>query len=67
MTCNLLHIIADPDPDPYSDPDVKDVVGHLPKFRCAQCAPLRPLTPSEAVKCLTRESPCWKPKGRICD
>ena len=67
MACSLLHIVADPDPQPYADPGVKDVVGHLPKFKCAHCDPLRPLAPSEAVKCLDREDPCWKPGGTICD
>ena len=67
MPCDLLHIVADPDPEPYADPAVKDVVGHLPKFKCAHCQPLKDLPASEAIKCLDREKPCWKPADRICD
>ncbi|GAB4281792.1 MAG: hypothetical protein Kow0056_17410 [Coriobacteriia bacterium] len=67
MACDLLHIVADPDTEPYADPEVKDIVGHLPKFSCTRCQPPRRLKPSEALKCLGREGPCWKPEDRICD
>ncbi|HEX9092501.1 MAG TPA: hypothetical protein VF902_00830 [Coriobacteriia bacterium] len=60
MTCYLLHIMEDPDRDAYRDPDLKDVVGLVPKFFCAQSQPLVPLTLSEAVKCIRRNAPCWK-------
>lgn len=61
MPCYLLHTVEQPDEDPYADPDVKDVVGSLPRFYCAQCQPLQPLRPGEAVKCLDRDAPCWQP------
>jgi hypothetical protein len=60
MTCYLLHIMEDPDRDAYRDPDLKDVVGLLPRFFCAQCQPLCPLLPSEALRCMRRNAPCWK-------
>lgn len=64
MTCRLLHTLERPDEDPYSDPDVKDVLGKLPAFLCTRHDPLLPLTPSDAVKCLQREEPCWKSTAR---
>ena len=67
MTCYLLHIMEDPDRDAYRDPDLKDVVGLMPRFFCAQCEPLKPLLASESVKCMRRNAPCWKPAGTICD
>lgn len=67
MTCYLLHIMEDPDRDAYRDPDLKDVVGLMPRFFCAQCEPLKPLLASESVKCMRRNAPCWKPPGTICD
>lgn len=66
MTCYLLHIMEDPDRDAYRDADLKDVVGLLPRFFCAQCDPLKPLVASEAVKCMRRSAPCWKPPGTVC-
>ncbi len=67
MPCYLLHMIEAPEPAPYSDPDVKDVVGQLPQLFCAQCNPPRSLLPSESARCLDREAPCWKPADRICE
>lgn len=67
MPCRLLHVIEQPDPDPYADPDLKDVVGHFPSFYCTACTPLKPLKASEVVKCLARMEPCWKPADRICE
>lgn len=66
MPCILLHTLEQPDTAPYADPDVKDVVGALPEFYCAYCNPLRRLKPSDALKCLAEEAPCWKPLDRIC-
>lgn len=63
VTCRLLHTLEQPDQDPYADPDVKDVLGKLPRFFCTGHDPLLPLKPSEAVKCLQRDEPCWKPTG----
>lgn len=67
MTCYLLHIMEDPDRDAYRDPDLKDVVGLMPRFFCAQCQPLEPLVASDAVKCMRRNAPCWRSPGTICD
>ncbi len=67
MTCYLLHIMQEPDQAAYADPDVKDVVGDIPKFYCAHCNPIKRLRPGEAVKCLNRDLPCWKPLDRICE
>lgn len=67
MPCRLLHVIEQPDPDPYRDPELKDVVGAFPSFYCANCTPLRPLLPGETVKCLERAEPCWKRPDRICE
>ncbi len=66
LSCILLHIVEQPDREPYRDPQVKDVVGTLPEFYCAYCNPLKRLAPSEAIKCLQREAPCWKPLESIC-
>jgi len=63
MTCYLLHIMEDPDRDAYRDPELKDVVGLMPRFYCAQCEPLAPLLASEAVKCIRRAAPCWREGG----
>lgn len=63
VTCYLLHIMEDPDRDPYRDPDLKDVVGLAPRLFCAQCQPLVPLGISEAAKCMRRNEPCWKQGG----
>lgn len=59
MSCTLLHIVEQPEPRPYDDPDLKDLVGAFPRFFCAKCAPPRPLRPGEAVRCLDRTEPCW--------
>ncbi len=67
MTCYLLHIMQEPDHDAYADPDLKDVVGSMPKFFCAHCSPIKRLMPGAAVKCLKRDLPCWKPLDRICE
>ena len=67
MTCYLLHIVEQPDPNPYEDADLKDLVGSFPRFYCAQCSPPKNLKPGETVKCLDRKGPCWKPSDRICD
>lgn len=67
MACQLLHMIEQPDPGAYTDQDLKDVVGSFPRFFCTHCDPLRPLKPSETVRCLDRSEPCWKPADRICD
>jgi hypothetical protein len=61
VTCYLLHIMEDPDRDAYRDTELKDVVGLMPRFFCAQCQPLKPLLSSQAVKCMRRNAPCWRP------
>jgi len=66
MPCYLLHIVEQPDASPYDDPDLKDLVGSLPRFFCAQCQPPAMLKPGESVRCLDREEPCWKSPGDIC-
>ena len=66
MTCYALHIMEDPDRDAYRDPDLKDVIGLLPRLYCAVCDPLQPLLPSESLHCMDRDAPCWKPPGTIC-
>lgn len=66
MPCYLLHIIEQPDPQAYADPDLKDVVGQFPRCFCTQCSPPLPLRAGEMVKCLERTGPCWKPADRIC-
>ncbi|MBN1193061.1 MAG: hypothetical protein JXA36_05175 [Coriobacteriia bacterium] len=66
MACYLLHVLEQQDPSPYDDPDVKDVVGTLPQFFCAHCDPIVRLRPSDAMKCLDREEPCWMPSGGPC-
>lgn len=67
MPCYLLHTMEDPDRAAYRDPDLKDVVGIMPKFFCAHCQPIKPLLPSEALRCIERTAPCWKPTERICE
>ena len=67
MPCYLLHILEQPDEEPYADENVKDVVGRLPQFYCAHCDPLIRLKPSAGLKCMQREAPCWKPADRICE
>ncbi len=66
MPCYLLHIVEQPDPAPYDDPDLKDLVGSMPRFFCAQCHPAAVLRPSEGVRCLDQDAPCWKPPDSIC-
>lgn len=63
MTCNLLHVLEQQDPNPYDDPDVKDVVGTMPQFFCTKCQPILRLKPGEALKCVERNEPCWMPGG----
>lgn len=58
MPCTLLHIVEQPDPRPYDDPDLKDLVGSLPRFFCSASTPPTPLRPSTAVACLGCEAPC---------
>ena len=65
MTCYLLHIMQEPDREAYEDPDLKDVVGFMPKFFCARCNPIKRLRPGEAVKCLNCDGPCWKPAEQM--
>jgi hypothetical protein len=55
-----------PDGDPYADPDVKDIVGLMPEYYCTRCSPIARLRPGEAIKCLGREEPCWKPSDEVC-
>jgi hypothetical protein len=68
VTCYLLHIMEDPDREAYRDADLKDVVGLMPRFFCAQAQPLSPLVASQSVKCMRRNAPCWKPtNGAVAD
>ena len=66
MACYLLHTIEQPDDEPYADPDVKDVVGRLPRFFCSCYDPIRRLVPSSATRCLARTAPCWDPDRGGC-
>ena len=66
MACYLLHVVEQPDEDPYTDPDVKDVVGQMPRFYCACFDPIERLLPSAATRCLARETPCWNPDWTDC-
>jgi hypothetical protein len=66
MPCYLLHMVEQPDPDPYADKELKDLVGSFPRFFCTKCDPPRTLMPAETVKCLERQDPCWKPVEQIC-
>ncbi len=66
MACYALHIMEDPDRDAYRDPDLKDVVGLMPRFFCAQCQPVAPLLPSEMLRCMDRTAPCWRSEGPPC-
>ncbi|MRS12953.1 MAG: hypothetical protein EG823_07775 [Actinobacteria bacterium] len=63
MACYLLHVLEQQDEDPYQDPDVKDVVGTLPQFYCTKCQPILRLKPSEGIRCVGLEAPCWMPGG----
>jgi hypothetical protein len=66
MACYLLHVVDQPDEDPYADADVKDVVGQMPRFYCACFDPIERLVPSAATRCLARETPCWNPDWTDC-
>lgn len=66
MTCYLLHMIEAPDPDPYHDQDLKDLIGQVPQLFCAFCTPPAPMSASEASRCLERTAPCWKTDTSIC-
>jgi hypothetical protein len=61
MSCRLLHMIEQPDPCAYDDPDLKDLIGSFPRFFCTAATPPSALAPSESVRCLAREEPCWDP------
>ncbi|MDH4139303.1 MAG: hypothetical protein OEV43_01905 [Coriobacteriia bacterium] len=63
MSCYLLHMVEQPESDPYADPDLKDLVGSYPRFFCSQCNPPESLRPGESAKCLDRTGPCWKPNA----
>jgi hypothetical protein len=67
MPCYLLHMIEAPNTQPYSDADVKDLVGQYPRLFCAQCTPPQELAPGESVRCLQRDNPCWKPDAPCAD
>ena len=67
MPCYLLHMVEIPDSEPYSDPELKDLVGEFPRLYCAHCTPPKELHPGESVRCLERDAPCWKPTDAICD
>lgn len=60
MPCYLLHMIETPNANPYADPDMKDVIGEYPRLFCAQCTPPLELAPGESVRCLQRDTPCWR-------
>ena len=67
MACYLLHMVEQPDPSPYDDADLKDLVGSFPRFFCTRCTPPKTLKAGETVKCMDRNDPCWKPAERICE
>ena len=60
VACTLLHMIERPAARPYDDPDLKDLVGALPRLFCAQNQPALELRAGEAVRCVSRDHPCWK-------
>ena len=66
MACYLLHVVEQPDEEPYADPDVRDVGGQLPRFFCSCFDPIERLLPSAAARCLAREAPCWNPEWADC-
>ena len=43
MPCYLLHMVEMPDPKPYDDEELKDLVGEFPRLYCAHCTPPREL------------------------
>ena len=63
MPCYLLHMIESPSAQPYFEPDVKDLVGQYPRLFCAQSTPPQELAPGESVRCLQRDTPCWRPSA----
>lgn len=63
MPCYLLHMIEQPDTAAYDDPDLKDLVGELPRLFCVLSSPPRSLRPGESLRCLECEAPCWKPEN----
>ena len=67
MPCYLLHMVEMPVERPYDDNSLKDLVGEMPRMFCTQCNPPLELPPGDAVRCLDRDAPCWKPEGHICD
>ena len=67
MPCPLLHMVEMPDPRPYDDPELKDLVGEFPRLFCAQCTPPRELRPGESVRCLECDAPCWKSADATCE
>lgn len=67
MPCFMLHMMEQPAPRPYDDPDLKDLVGEFPRLFCAQCTPPKELRPSESLRCFERDAPCWKDPAHICD
>lgn len=66
MPCYLLHMIEAPQPAPYSDPGLKDLIGQWPQLFCAYCNPPRNLPASDGARCLGVDAPCWKPAEEIC-
>jgi len=62
MPCYLLHMIEQPDPTAYDDPDLKDLVGELPRLYCVLDTPPRALPPGQSMRCLERAVPCWDPE-----
>lgn len=61
MPCYLLHMVEMPAERPYDDPNLKDLVGEMPRLFCARLTPPLELSASESVRCLACEAPCWKP------
>lgn len=59
MTCFLLHMIEQPDPRPYDDSELKDLIGSYPRCFCASSQPPTALKPSESIRCFDRDKPCW--------
>ena len=43
MPCYLLHMVETPASAPYSDPELKDLVGEFPRMYCAHCTPPKEL------------------------
>jgi hypothetical protein len=53
-------MIEQPMAKPYDDPDLKDLVGDMPRLFCASAQPPCELRPGESVRCFDRTVPCWK-------